>query len=142
MEVNHNSAHDTPMWNSLIPALMRKILKWLGLKYSLMGWKFWEKKRPIPNDPILKTYTIWLAELRETCEHHYNSPASGRSEVKRCLEEWNLAHHEGTLSKINLDGLVMRADILLTCIDDEWLTWLDNIDFWKPGWKVNQDMDD
>jgi hypothetical protein len=36
----------------------------------------------------------------------------------------------------------MRADILLTCIDEEWLTWLDNIDFWKPGWKVDQHMDD
>ena len=91
---------------------------------------------------MLKTYTIWLSELRETCEHHYNSPASGKNEVKRCREEWNLAHQEGTLSKINLDGLVMRADILLTCVEEEWLTWLDNIEFWKPGWKVDRDMDD
>jgi hypothetical protein len=80
--------------------------------------------------------------LRETCEHHYNSPSSGRNEVNRFLEEWYRAHQEGTLSKVNLDGLIMRANILLTCTDEEWLTWLDNIDFWKPGWKDRQDTDD
>ena len=34
-----------------------------------------------------------------------------------------------------LDGLDRRALRLLRASDDEWLKWLDDDDFWKPGWR-------
>jgi len=39
------------------------------------------------------------------------------------------------LTKANLEGLESRAFHLLTCDDSEWMRWLDDLDFWKPGWK-------
>ena len=32
-------------------------------------------------------------------------------------------------------GLDRRALRLLRASDDEWLKWLDDDDFWKPGWR-------
>ena len=34
-----------------------------------------------------------------------------------------------------LDGLDRRSLRLLRASDDEWLKWLDDDDFWKPGWR-------
>ena len=34
-----------------------------------------------------------------------------------------------------LEGLDRRALRLLRATDDEWLKWLDDDDFWKPGWR-------
>jgi len=39
------------------------------------------------------------------------------------------------LNPSNREGLESRAFRLLTCTDKEWLAWLDNLDFWKAGWK-------
>ncbi|MEK9730577.1 MAG: hypothetical protein VW230_02325 [Candidatus Poseidoniales archaeon] len=104
-----------------------------------MWWKFWSKKQTYSNDPILKTYTIWLAELRESCERHYDKPEQGREQIEIFRLEWKRSHEEGTLSKVNMKGLENRAEMLMTCNDDEWLSWLDNLEFWKPGWKFDED---
>ncbi len=49
--------------------------------------------------------------------------------------EWHDAMEEGVLSGPNREGLEARAFRLLSCSDDEWIYWLDNLDFWKSGWK-------
>lgn len=49
--------------------------------------------------------------------------------------EWHDAMEEGVLSGPNREGLEARAFRLLSCSDDEWMYWLDNLDFWKSGWK-------
>jgi hypothetical protein len=36
------------------------------------------------------------------------------------------------------EGLESRAFRLLTCTDKEWLVWLDDLAFWKAGWKPPQ----
>ena len=48
--------------------------------------------------------------------------------------EWTDAHSEGEVDDALLDGLDRRALRLLRASDDEWLKWLDDDDFWKPGW--------
>jgi hypothetical protein len=42
---------------------------------------------------------------------------------------------QGMLSAANREGLEARAFRLLTCSDEEWMQWLDDLDFWKSGWK-------
>ena len=42
----------------------------------------------------------------------------------------------------NREGLESRAFRLLTCTDKEWLSWLDNLDFWKAGWKPEDESED
>lgn len=49
--------------------------------------------------------------------------------------EWHDAMEQGVLSGPNREGLEARAFRLLSCSDDEWMYWLDNLDFWKSGWK-------
>ena len=49
--------------------------------------------------------------------------------------EWTDAHSEGEVDDALLDGLDRRALRLLRASDDEWLKWLDDDDFWKPGWR-------
>lgn len=104
-----------------------------------MRWRFWTKKHNLSNDPILKTYANWLAELRESCEHHYEQPVEGRRQIELLRSEWKDSHDDGTLTKVNLRGLESRARVLLSCNDSEWLHWLDNLEFWKPGWKFSED---
>ena len=49
--------------------------------------------------------------------------------------EWADAHSEEEVDDALLDGLDRRALRLLRASDDEWLKWLDDDDFWKPGWR-------
>ena len=44
----------------------------------------------------------------------------------------------GHLSPANREGLEARAFRLLSCPDDEWMHWLDDLDFWKTGWKQQE----
>lgn len=49
--------------------------------------------------------------------------------------EWKDANKDGVMEDSLLEGLNMRAFRLLNCGDDEFSDWLDNLNFWKPGWR-------
>jgi len=111
-----------------------------------MGWwPFGKKARayrtPI-NDPLLKDNRILISELRDVCELNFDNPAEARREIRRMQVEWSDAARDGILSDINRSGLDARAFRLLTCEDTEWVIWLDNLEFWKPGWKPEADDED
>ena len=50
--------------------------------------------------------------------------------------EWTDAYKKGEVTDELLSGLDRRAFRLLRSDADEWLKWLDNEDFWMPGWGV------
>ena len=71
-----------------------------------------------------------------------NSKKGTKRQIRQMQVEWNDSFNVGTISKANKDGLEGRAFRLLTCNDNEWLTWLDDLDFWKMGWRpVSSDED-
>ena len=49
--------------------------------------------------------------------------------------EWKDANSEGVMEDSLLEGLNLRAYRLLKCSDDEFTAWLDNLEFWKVGWR-------
>ena len=49
--------------------------------------------------------------------------------------EWIEAHGRGDLDAGLLEGLDRRAFRLLRADGEEWLRWLDDEEFWKPGWR-------
>lgn len=110
-----------------------------------MGW--WpfgkkEKTRRVVNDPLLKDNRTWISELRDICEMNFDSPPEARRHIRRMQVEWNDAANEGVLSATNREGLESRAFRLLTCDDREWVNWLDDLDFWKAGWKPTIENED
>ena len=76
-----------------------------------------------------------LYELQELCEREYQNPASGQARVREIQIEWTDAHSRGEISNDLLQGLDRRAFRLLRATSEEWLQWLDDIEFWKPGWR-------
>ena len=104
-----------------------------------MGWGPFGKKstpsRPVVNDPLLKDTRTWISELRDVCEMNFDQPEEARRRIRQMQVEWRDATEEGMLNPSNREGLESRAFRLLTCSDKEWLAWLDNLDFWKAGWK-------
>ena len=104
-----------------------------------MGWWPFGKKsttsRPVVNDPLLKDTRTWISELRDICEMNFDQPEEARRRIRKMQVEWRDAMEEGMLNPSNREGLESRAFRLLTCTDKEWLAWLDNLDFWKAGWK-------
>jgi len=105
---------------------------------SMGWWPFGKKdpsKRPIINDPLLKDTRTWIGELRDLCEMNFDQPEEARRQIRQMQVEWKQAVDEGMLNAVNREALESRAFRLLTCTDEEWLGWLDNLEFWKPGWK-------
>tara|TARA_B100001093_G_scaffold516803_1_gene596498 strand:+ start:42148 stop:42480 length:333 start_codon:yes stop_codon:yes gene_type:complete len=110
-----------------------------------MGWWPFGKKntaRKIVNDPLLKDARTWISELRDTCEMNFDNPEEARRHIRRMQVEWNDAAIEGVLSAANREGLESRAFRLLSCDDSEWVNWLDNLEFWKAGWKPSSANED
>jgi hypothetical protein len=107
--------------------------------WFFMGWWPFGKKsttsRPVVNDPLLKDTRTWISELRDICEMNFDQPEEARRQIRQMQVEWRDAMEEGMLNPSNREGLESRAFRLLTCTDKEWLAWLDNLDFWKAGWK-------
>ena len=99
-------------------------------------WKFWEKpKKKTFNDPLLKDGRMWLSELRNLCEMNFDNPEEARRQIRQMQVEWQDCSEAGTISNANKKGLESRAFRLLTCTDKEWIHWLDDLDFWKMGWR-------
>ena len=94
------------------------------------------------SDPLLKDNRTMISELRDTCEMNFDNPEEARLQIRRMQVEWSDASRDGLISDVNRSGLEARAFRLLTCNDNEWLAWLDNLNFWKPGWKPEGDDED
>ena len=78
---------------------------------------------------------MWIQDLRETCERCYDDYEEGRRQVSAMQVEWNEAGGRGEVDSSLLDGLERRADKLLHADAGAWLEWLDNEEFWNPGWR-------
>ena len=78
---------------------------------------------------------MWIQDLRETCESCYDDYEEGRRQVCAMQAEWNEAGNRGEVDVSLLDGLERRADKLLHADAGAWLEWLDNEEFWNPGWR-------
>ena len=98
-------------------------------------WPFKRKEKPLQDDLHIRGTRIWLQDLRESCEMNFDNPEEGRRLVRQMQIEWTDAHSEGEVDDALLEGLDRRALRLLRASDDEWLKWLDDDDFWKPGWR-------
>jgi len=106
-----------------------------------MGW--WPFSKPKCTrrtpEPILKDGLTWLLELRDMCERNFDNPEEAKRRIRQMQVEWKECFDEGTLSEANKEGLESRAIRLLSSTDQEWLKWLDNLEFWKTGWRPVSD---
>ena len=93
------------------------------------------------DDPLLKDARTWISELRDVCEMNFEQPEAARRRIRHMQVEWHDAMEQGVLSPPNREGLEARAFRLLSCADDEWMNWLDDLDFWKSGWKPASNAD-
>ena len=78
---------------------------------------------------------MWIQDLRETCERCYDDYEEGQRQISAMQTEWNEADGRGEVDVSLLDGLERRADKLLHVDAGAWLEWLDNEEFWNPGWR-------
>ena len=78
---------------------------------------------------------MWIQDLRETCERCYDNHEEGQRQSSAMQAEWNEADGRGEVDVSLLDGLERRADKLLHADAGAWLEWLDNEEFWNPGWR-------
>ena len=114
-------------------------------KNDTMGWWPFAKKASSKkriDDPLRKDTRQWLSELRDVCEMNFDNPEGARREIRQMQVHWHQAFSEGILPEYNREGLESRAYRLLSCHDDEWMGWLDNDEFWKPGWRPEQELDE
>tara|TARA_Y100001970_G_scaffold159963_1_gene195724 strand:- start:1087 stop:1473 length:387 start_codon:yes stop_codon:yes gene_type:complete len=119
-------------------------IKKLGLVEGLteMGWwPFRKRREPADNDPHMKGARAWIQDLREICERNYENPTTGQSRVREMQVEWSDSHAKGEIDDALLQGLDRRAFRLLRADDKEWIMWLDDEDFWEPGWKGGFDTE-
>ena len=91
------------------------------------------------NDPILKDTRTWLAELRRRMRDELRPARRGTA-----IDSTHAGGMEGSDGPRRhvpslREGLEGRAFRLLNCTDKEWLGWLDNLNFWKAGWKPGMD---
>ena len=61
--------------------------------------------------------------------------AEGQRRISQMQIEWKGAHVNRELDSDLLQGLERRAYRLLKANAEDWLAWLDNEDFWQPGWR-------
>ena len=101
-----------------------------------MGWwPFKRTKKSFNDDPHIKGTRVWLTDLREMCEQHFDNHAEGQRRISQMQIEWKDAHANSELDSDLLQGLERRAYRLLKANAEDWLAWLDNEDFWQPGWR-------
>ena len=98
-------------------------------------WPFKRKEEVLDEEPHMQGARMWIQDLRDVCERCYDDHNEGQRQVRRVQEEWIDSHSKGEVDDSLLEGLEHRAIKLLQADGDEWLRWLDDDDFWKPGWR-------
>ena len=100
----------------------------------------WEKAKQTSNsnDPILKDTRTWLSELRDACEMNFDQPEEALGKYATC--RWSGKPWTGATWRRRC-GRVSKAERFgyWNCTDKEWLGWLDDLGFWKAGWKPGLD---
>ena len=108
-----------------------------------MGWWPFSKKRAaITDDPHIRGTRHWLQDLQEACEKNFDNVGEGQRAIRQMQIEWGEAHRLDELADDLLEGLDKRAFHLLRANQKDWLGWLDNEDFWKPGWRLEPRVHD
>jgi len=107
-----------------------------------MGWWPFKRKSPVIADPLLRGTREWLQELREVCEHNYDMPEEARRRIRHMRIEWRDEYANDGLSEALYEGLEMRAFRLLEQDDEAWIKWLDDLNFWRPGWRPTNMVND
>lgn len=149
MDVNGNSSHINPKKTTLLKCSPISIIhlnqvQELVVRRNTMGWWPFGKSKPSNRiiEPITKDGRTWLLELRDMCERNFDNPEEAKRRIRQMQVEWQECLENGSLSSVNKEALDSRAIRLLSCTDGEWLNWLDDLEFWKTGWKPVQDSPD
>ncbi len=103
---------------------------------NMSWWPFKKKKKIIHDNLHIKGTKLWLQDLREVCEINFDNYAEGQRLIRQMQVEWTDSHQKGDVSNELLAGLDRRCFRLLRADADEWLKWLDDEDFWAPGWGI------
>lgn len=103
---------------------------------QMSWWPFKRKKKVVHEEPHIKGTRLWLQDLREISEKNFDNPAEGQRLIRQMQVEWTDDYKNGEVTEELLSGLDRRAFRLLRADADEWLRWLDDEDFWMPGWGV------
>lgn len=111
---------------------------------AVMGWWRFGRK---PGEEVDSTIhvrgtRVWLQELQEVCERNFDTPAEAQRQIRQMQLEWTEAHREGDLALELFEGLERRCFRLLMSEGPEWLALLDDIGFWKPGWRPEHEVED
>ena len=99
-----------------------------------MGWLPFVKKAKVP-DVILRDTRSWLNELREVCERHHDMPEAARIRIRELKMNWSDAVSKTDMDDVLFQGLELRANKLLRADDTDFIRLLDEVEFWKPGWR-------
>jgi hypothetical protein len=99
-----------------------------------MGWLPFTKKIKVP-DVILKDTRSWLNELREVCERYHDLPEAARIRIRELKMNWSDAIVRSEMDEVLFQGLELRANKLLRADDTDFIGLLDDVEFWKPGWR-------
>ena len=105
-------------------------------------WPFKKKKKSFENEPHVKGSRMWLQELRELCESSFNDRERGQNKILQMKSEWVKSFESGEIDDVLLDGLNRRAETLLNARGTEWISYLDNEEFWKLGWRLEKTEDE
>ena len=101
-----------------------------------MGWwPFKRRVKPMIDNPHMKGARTWISDLREMCERHFDNPPEGQRRLQQMQIEWKDALKNSEIADELYEGLERRAYRLLRADAEEWLGWLDDDEFWKPGWR-------
>ena len=103
---------------------------------NMSWWPFKKKEKIIHDNLHIKGTKLWLQDLREVCEINFDNYAEGQRLIRQMQVEWTDSHQKGDVSNELLAGLDRRSFRLLRADADEWLKWLDDEDFWAPGWGI------
>ncbi len=101
-----------------------------------------KEKISFENEPHVKGSRMWLQELRELCEYSYNNRKVGQNKILQMKDEWKSSFESGEIEKVLFDGLNRRAKRLLDAEDAEWIVHLDDEEFWKVGWRIEEAEDE
>ena len=98
-------------------------------------WPFKRREKVLDEEPHMRGARMWIQHLREVCERCYDDHEEGQRQISVLQTEWDEADGRGEVDVSLLDGLERRADKLLHADAGAWLEWLDNEEFWNPGWR-------
>ena len=115
--------------------LGRSLKEYVHWRVSMGWWPFKRQKKPLIDDPHIKGTRVWLTDLRELCELCFDNHVEGQRRIAEMQIEWKDASTEGEVEKELLEGLERRAFRLMRANAEDWLAWLDNEEFWQPGWR-------